>query len=89
MAMIPMEYDGGGIVKSDTFSGSTNSAGAIDIGGNVSSKILLSAKDSSNAYRLIPWVRNDGLNYIQCLNSSWAPLAQDTSVSGTYYYIEV
>ena len=90
MALIPMEYAGGALIHSDSFPANTktNSAGAINVGGNVSSKILLAGYDSGHAYRLIPWVRNDGLNYFQCLDSSWTKLPENTTISGTYYYID-
>ena len=90
MALIPMGKAGEVLVKSASFPANTktNSAGAINVGGNVSSRILLAGYDSGHAYRLVPWVRNDGLNYFQCLDSSWTKLPENTVITGTYYYID-
>lgn len=72
------------LIKSDTFSGTTDSSGNISIG----NKIVLAAKDSSgNCYNI--WYGASGSANIKAYTTTNGTLTvrANTAVSGTYWYI--
>ena len=88
MALFPASSTWGG-VKSQTFSGNTDSDGNFNLGTFSSTGVIVGVREIHN-YLCINTVTNGGNNYVKVVDftgTSYTPKVS-TAVSGTFYYID-
>lgn len=76
----------GGLVKSASFSGTTNIQGNVEM--SVGSLPIIIVKINEPQYICFPFIYADDSTYIRVLDVSTGDIAVSVSVTGTYYYIE-